>query len=486
MPLPLNNGMRTKTLFILSWLLASTAAFGQSNSTGHATIVVLADSSVGEMMYLMRFHAPGLDYDHVDSAIVKDKTVLFTFDPDPMKEYQIRLGQNYIAEGIYLAKSDSIVFKYSPSDIGIIFDRIGAIQFFHDSSNRPRSQWDFYNDMGIQDWDGMCAYSMKCLSRMEKCEPKLKLRYPEHPGLLDALHDVLFRWYYEPRLSYFDKYMMSDTAIDAIDTSHLAFLNSIPWRDTSLMRGSELENLVSSWLQIETWRWWKDGRDTAGKTFYDREIEFGFSLPAPARDVAILNVIKNLGMQSPEMAVRLAEKVLAKYRALATASDYTFACEKKLAEFRSRLPGKVAPTFSLPDTSHKIVSLSDFHGKIVYLDFWGTWCEPCLEELTALIDLQKKFEHDTSVAFVGIALEGGVDDQSVKEWSKFVLSKELHGTQLYAANQFQNEAAVRYGIQGVPTFMLIDRKGNFIDAAAPRPSSGKAEDAIRAALSKSD
>ena len=68
--------------------------------------------------------------------------------------------------------------------------------------------------------------------------------------------------------------------------------------------------------------------------------------------------------------------------------------------------------------------------------------------------------------------------------SKFVSDNHLHGNQLFGEDRSDNDVAEAYGISAVPAFMLIDRNGNFIDAAAPRPSSGKAEDAIRAALSE--
>ena len=112
-----------------------------------------------------------------------------------------------------------------------------------------------------------------------------------------------------------------------------------------------------------------------------------------------------------------------------------------------------APDFTLPNVAGRSVSLSDFKGKVVLLDFWATYCLPCLEELPDLKALYRKYESK------GFTLVG--------------VSMDYAGTEVVAP--FVNEYAVPYPILisdgesvegywflGLPAAFLIDREGNVV------------------------
>lgn len=146
-------------------------------------------------------------------------------------------------------------------------------------------------------------------------------------------------------------------------------------------------------------------------------------------------------------------------------------------------PGQPAPPLILPDLNGREVSLDDFRGKAVYLDFWGTWCYPCLQEMPHSLELQEKFKDRSDLAFVYIALE--YDEEDIDRWRKFVggemalsyapfLEKQVFpGTHLVADRQFHNPAVKPFLVNYAPTYMLIDREGKIVRARAPRPSSGE-------------
>jgi thiol-disulfide isomerase/thioredoxin len=150
--------------------------------------------------------------------------------------------------------------------------------------------------------------------------------------------------------------------------------------------------------------------------------------------------------------------------------------QNSAADYYALSPGMAAPDFSLPDSSGNLVRLSDFKGKVVYIDFWGTWCPPCIEEIPDALELQKKYANKP-VVFLYVALE--YDEENIAEWKNFIAgkhkrsvnfldNKSFPGIHLVAEKQFGNEEIKPYKINFAPTHVLVDQSGNIISARAKR------------------
>ena len=473
------------TLVLLLCLLSFSLASAQESRTKLAIIEVWTDTTIPQTMFLMCSRGLGLDAQLIDSShLSKKREYKIAIIPDREKEYGLIIGKEHVGGSIFLASGDSLVFLYSPSAVDtLIFDRLGANRAFRAPDVQPRSQWDFYHDMGDRDWASMCAYAEDSKAKIEQTASLFRSQYPDHPAMSNALHSAAIRWFLEPKLRHLQHYW--DDGEEVQDPSRLAVLDSMPWNDAILASADELGYLEGDWMNITMMRWQHAGIDTAGRNWSEKQFDLSFSLPDAARNVAVLNSMRDLSFLSPSESVPLAARELARLKKVTDDTAYLAACNKSIARFRMKLPGQPAPNFSLPDTSKRIIALSDFRGKVVYLDFWGTWCSRCLAELPALKTLQRSFAGDTDIAFVSIALESsGSKSQSVEAWKSFILNRELGGTHLYADRQFNNEYVKEFGIQGVPTFMLIGRDGKFIDVVAPRPSDAQTGKAIRDALTQ--
>lgn len=126
----------------------------------------------------------------------------------------------------------------------------------------------------------------------------------------------------------------------------------------------------------------------------------------------------------------------------------------------SSIAGKPAPEIELKDLDGKEVSLADLRGKVVFVNFWATWCGPCQEEIPSLIDLQNKYAAK-GFTVIGIAM----DDEGKSVVAPFVAKEkyDVNGQQLlinYPIVIGTDEAADKFGgILGYPTSFLISRSG---------------------------
>jgi peroxiredoxin len=121
--------------------------------------------------------------------------------------------------------------------------------------------------------------------------------------------------------------------------------------------------------------------------------------------------------------------------------------------FSQMRPGQNAVDLSLPDLNGKTVSLSEFKGKVVLLDFWASWCGPCRHNNPKLVKLYNKF-HDKGFEIYGVSL-----DEDTKSWKKAVRNDKLNWVQVIDDKGWDAVSIATYGINFIPSSFLIDRDG---------------------------
>lgn len=127
---------------------------------------------------------------------------------------------------------------------------------------------------------------------------------------------------------------------------------------------------------------------------------------------------------------------------------------------------ELAKDFSLAGVENSTVNLQDYRGKIVYLDFWASWCLPCLQSFPWMDDIQAKYQ-EQGFEVLAVNLDSSKDDAE-----EFLLDNPINFLVAFDPDGRTPEA---YGVIGMPSSFLIDRNGEIVSSHIGFNSSFKEE-----------
>ena len=115
--------------------------------------------------------------------------------------------------------------------------------------------------------------------------------------------------------------------------------------------------------------------------------------------------------------------------------------------------GKLAPDFTMNDPNGNKISLSDFEGKVVLIDFWAAWCHVCEGKRPEKIQTWNKYK-DKNFVILGVSL-----DYSIDTWKNHISTKGMDWFHVADGNGWSNKVAKQYGISSIPSYYLVDENG---------------------------
>lgn len=217
-----------------------------------------------------------------------------------------------------------------------------------------------------------------------------------------------------------------------------------------------------------------DSLYNAYKAIDDKQSEEALALRAKEKEVtnAITNADVNYIKDNPDniySAITLKQLMTYTIPEDETEALYEILCEevkstkyglsvKKYLELsRDLKAGDRAVDFEMPDINGKMVSLSDFQGKYVLLDFWGSGCGPCRMESPNLLRNYKKYR-DQGFEIISISF-----DKNREAWEKAVKKDGMIWTTVCDLKGGDGEVIMTYKVYFMPTYFLIDPEGMIID-----------------------
>lgn len=143
-------------------------------------------------------------------------------------------------------------------------------------------------------------------------------------------------------------------------------------------------------------------------------------------------------------------------------------------EHRSEIRnGAIAANLDFEDNKGNLLTLAEYKGKVIYIDFWATWCGPCIEERQYFKKLREKFS-DENIVFISLSI-----DRDKQSWLKF---NSLFKDGKIIEARLDPKETKKYNIAYIPRYILIDKNFKIIELYAPKPSSREIHNKIIQAL----
>ncbi|MBW7912182.1 MAG: TlpA family protein disulfide reductase [Taibaiella sp.] len=216
--------------------------------------------------------------------------------------------------------------------------------------------------------------------------------------------------------------------------------------------------------------------DIPGKEYIqgDKMLELSHRyMPAQTEEYVFASYIGSAVRSAP---LTRSEQLFAKFSSRYPDSRYDKYIEKMIEQKKRLSVGAPAIDFTVYNTEGKKIKLSELKGKVVYIDFWASWCGPCIAQFKHTKKIKEHFA-GKDVVFVYVSI-----DEDAEAWEKAKEKYELAGLHT-RVDGWKADVAEVYGVRGIPAYFLVDREGKFATEDTPRPSnSEKLIEAIEALL----
>lgn len=280
--------------------------------------------------------------------------------------------------------------------------------------------------------------------------------------------EILYSWASQ-MLNYPEYYNYFTKKDSSFSNSYYSFLDTIKLEDSSLLNNKTYKRFLKNYLDFKKDETLK--KDSSYKNKLNGTFVLKYQLAKnnfkdyKIKEYLLFDLlyerIEYNGIDS------IIDSLFNDYMKLNKNKKYAEKLQKSYNKWLPLVKGKIAPDFKGTTINGDTVTLSQFKGKLVYVDIWATWCGPCKKEIPFLEKVEEKYK-GKNIEFISISI-----DEDKKAWEKMITEKNMKGHQLLAENAWNSNIVKKYNVHFIPRFILIGKKGEIIDANALRPSNKK-------------
>jgi thiol-disulfide isomerase/thioredoxin len=244
------------------------------------------------------------------------------------------------------------------------------------------------------------------------------------------------------------------------------FLEGVNINDESMAYEASYKSFVLNKASLEAnLRYQSDNNKTPAR-YYELVIAVIGEWVKPERNKSVLisefmpQILKDVGTADLTSFIATLEKISKDDKLISSVKKYA-------AQYEHLYSGRIAPDAEFYDANGQISKISDYKGKVIYIDTWATWCGPCKREIPFLKTLEESY-HGKNVEFISVST-----DKDVNAWKSYIAKESMSGLQLHQSQEMEKTMSYLYVVNSIPRFILIDEEGRIVSVDAPRPSSGE-------------
>lgn len=272
----------------------------------------------------------------------------------------------------------------------------------------------------------------------------------------------------ESKLRYpgFHAYLKRDKEALTVSKNYYNFLQNVLLINPKAIHSIPYLLFVDSYVEGEVKKIYK--RDTTKSTIRIKEQFINKNLSGEIKSYILAKWAYGLFIRNSDLVN--GSYVFDLYKKNTKNQKYKDVLEKVYQNASRLAIGNPAPGFTLPDINGNKVSLSDFKGKLIYMDIWASWCGPCLMQIPYVKKLEEALR-DKDIVFLYVSI-----DDNTESWKKMVTEKELKGVHLISNKEFDPGFSKLYNVKSIPRYFIIDKNGLISNNNPERPSGNVKEE----------